>query len=141
MVLTRCNPRLAIDNNLNGLCELVDEQMGLETIVEQMIQKMQLVFSIFKTLLENVEQAQKKQRKVYTLWKGLQLFIGFEEEGGHIKMQKLGKKKNLAGSWEGLYIFVGWKDGKGAQQQDEGGQICIIKDFDDKHCERTRKDL
>jgi len=71
---------------LNGLCEIVDEQMGLEAMVEQMIWKMQLVSSIHKTLLENVEQAQKKQCKVKVPRKGLQLFIGFEKEGVQIKM-------------------------------------------------------
>jgi hypothetical protein len=25
MVLTRCSPKLAIDNNLNGLCDVVEE--------------------------------------------------------------------------------------------------------------------
>jgi len=48
-------------------------------MVEQMINKMQLVVNIHKTLLENVEQAQKKQWKVYAVWKRLQLFEGFEE--------------------------------------------------------------
>ncbi len=36
-------------------------------MVEQMINKMQLVVNIHKTLLENVEQAQKKQWKVYAV--------------------------------------------------------------------------
>jgi len=36
-------------------------------MVEQMINKMQLVVNIHKTLIENVEQAQKKQRKVYAV--------------------------------------------------------------------------
>jgi hypothetical protein len=64
MVLVRCSFRLVVDINLNGLCEVVDEQMGPKAMAEQMIWKMQLVFSIQKTLLENVEQAQKKQCKV-----------------------------------------------------------------------------
>jgi hypothetical protein len=29
--------------------------------------------------------------------------------------------KNLVDSWEGLYTFLGYKDGKGTQEQDEGG--------------------
>jgi hypothetical protein len=36
-----------------------------------MIQKIQLVSNVHKSLLENVEQAQKKQCKVYVSHKGL----------------------------------------------------------------------
>lgn len=64
MVLRGSHPRLVVDNNLNGLCKVIDEQMGLGAMVEQMIWKMQLVSIIHKTLLKNVEQAQKKQCKV-----------------------------------------------------------------------------
>jgi hypothetical protein len=64
MVLRGSHPRLVVDNSLNGLCKVIDEQMGLEAMVEQMIWKMQLVSIIHKTLLKNVEQAQKKQCKV-----------------------------------------------------------------------------
>ncbi len=79
MTLIGRNPQLTIDNNLNGLSVIVNEQVGHEAMVEQMIQKMQLVVSIHKSLLENVEQAQKKQQKVYTTRKWLQLFEGFEK--------------------------------------------------------------
>jgi hypothetical protein len=39
--------------------------VGFEATTEQMIRKMQLVYGIHKSLLENVEQARKKQCKVY----------------------------------------------------------------------------
>lgn len=39
--------------------------MGHEAMAKQMINKMQLVVNIHKTLMENVEQVQKKQQKVY----------------------------------------------------------------------------
>jgi hypothetical protein len=42
---------------LSGLCAIVDEQVGHEVMVEQMINKMQLVANIHKILLDNVEQA------------------------------------------------------------------------------------
>jgi hypothetical protein len=45
--------------------------VGHEAMVEHMINKMQLVVNIHKTLLENVEQVQKKQQKVYVAQKGL----------------------------------------------------------------------
>jgi hypothetical protein len=60
MVLTWRSPKLVANNSLNGLCEVVNEQMGPEAMVEQMIWKMQLVSSIHKSLLGNVEQAHKK---------------------------------------------------------------------------------
>jgi len=113
MVLIGRNPRLTANNNLSGLCVVVGKQVGHEAMVELMINKMQLVANIYKTLLENVEQAQKKQRKVYVARKGLQLFERFEEGDTKIKMRKPSKKRNLMGSWEGLYHFVikqqGWK--------------------------------
>jgi hypothetical protein len=77
MVLTGRMPKLTIDNNLRGLCDVFDEQENPEVITKQMILKMQLIASVHKTLLENVEQAQKRQRKVYATRKGLQTFEGF----------------------------------------------------------------
>jgi hypothetical protein len=70
-------------------------------------------------MLENVEHAQRKQRKVYAARKGLQTFEGFPENT-KIKMHRLGKK---------IYIFVDCKDGKGFQEQDHGNKIRILKDF------------
>jgi len=32
MVLIGCTPRLTIDNNLNGLCDVFDEQASLEVM-------------------------------------------------------------------------------------------------------------
>ncbi len=63
MVLTRCSPRLTINNTLNGLCDVMDEQVGpmAMAMAKQMVHKMQLVASIHKTLLENVEQVQNKE--------------------------------------------------------------------------------
>ncbi len=70
-------------------------------------------------LLENVEHAQRKQRKVYATRKGFQTFEGFIENT-KIKMRRPGKKR---------YIFVDYKDGKGFQEQDHGSRICIFKDL------------
>ncbi len=66
-----------------------------------MIRKMHLVSSIQKSLLKNVQQAQKKQCKVYGSRKGLSMFERFEGEKVKVKMQKHSKKKNLISSWEG----------------------------------------
>jgi hypothetical protein len=84
-------------------------------MVEQMILKMQLIANVHKTLLENVEQAQKRQRKVYAAKKGLQTFEGFTENA-KVKMRRPRKKRSLFSNWEGPYFFVEYKEGKGFQE-------------------------
>jgi len=34
MVMIRCSPRLIVDNSLNGLCDVDDEHVDLEVMVE-----------------------------------------------------------------------------------------------------------
>jgi hypothetical protein len=34
-----------------------------------------------------------------------------------------------------------YKDGKGFHDQNEGGKTCIIKDLDEKHWEKAKRDL
>jgi len=70
MVLISHTPRLTINNNLRGLCDVFDEQENPKIVVEQMILKMQLIARVHKTLLDNVKQAQRRQRKVYATIKG-----------------------------------------------------------------------
>jgi hypothetical protein len=111
-VLTGCTPRLTIDNSLSGLCDVFDEQKNLEVMADQMILKMQMITSVHKSLLENVEHAQRKQRKVYVAKKGLQTFEGFIQNT-KVKMRRPGKKRSLFSNWEGPYIFVDYKHGKG----------------------------
>jgi hypothetical protein len=57
-----------------------------------MIQKMHLVSNINKSLLKNVEEAQKKQCKFYASRKGLQMFEGFEGEGMKSRCKNLDGK-------------------------------------------------
>jgi len=71
MVLTICTPRLTIDNNFNGLCDVFDEFVSLEVMTKQMVQNMQLIVVVHRLLLENVEHVQKKQRKTHATCKGL----------------------------------------------------------------------
>jgi len=52
-----------------------------------------------------VEHAQRRQRKVYVVKKGLQTFEGFTKNA-KVKMCKLGKKRSLFSNWEGPYFFV-----------------------------------
>jgi hypothetical protein len=140
MVLTRCTPRLTIDNIFNGLCDVFDEFAGLEMMAKQMVQKMQLIVILHRSLLENVEHAQKKQKKTHVICKGLQTFDGFELDN-KVKMHRLGKNKSLMCNWEGPYMFVGCKDGKGFQEKDHGNTICIVKDLKEQHWECATRDL
>jgi len=71
MVLIRCSLRLIVSNSLNGLCDVVNEQVGPKAMAGHILLKKQLVSWIHKSLLENVEQVQKKQGKVYAFRKGL----------------------------------------------------------------------
>ncbi len=101
---------------------------------------MKLITSKHKSMLENVEHAQRKQIKVYDAKKGLQTFEGFEENN-KVEMCRPMKKKSLLGNQEGLYIFVDYKDGKGFQEQDHGNRICIFKDFKGQCWEQSKRDL
>jgi hypothetical protein len=56
---------------LNGLCDVVNEQVGPKAMAGHILLKKQLVSWIHKSLFENVEQVQKKQGKVYAFRKGL----------------------------------------------------------------------
>ncbi len=140
MVLIGCTPRLTIDNNLNGLCDVFDEQASPEVMANQMILKMQLIANVQKSLFENVEHAQRRQRKVYATRKGLQTFEGFIENT-KVKMRRPGNKRSLFSNQEGPYIFVDYKDGKGFQEQDHGSRICILKDLKGQCWERLKRDL
>jgi hypothetical protein len=101
---------------------------------------MQLIASVHKTLLENVEHAQRKQRKVYVAKKGLQTFESFIENT-KVKMCRPRKKRLLLSNSKGPYFFVEYKDGKGFQEQDHGNRMCIFKDLKGQCWEWSRKDL
>jgi hypothetical protein len=60
MVFTGRTPRFTIDNNLNDLCDVFDDHASLEVMAYQMILKMQLITSVHKSLLVNVEHVQRK---------------------------------------------------------------------------------
>jgi hypothetical protein len=112
MVLTGRTPRSTINNNLSGLCDVFDDQESPKVMANQMIFKMQLIASVHKSLLENVEHDQRKQKKVHVVRKGLQAFEGFTKNT-KVKMHRLGKKRSLFNNWEGPYFFVDYKDDKG----------------------------
>ncbi len=90
----------------------------------QMISKMEFAVQFHESLLENVDWAQKKQKRTYVTRKGRVMFHSFGDGEVSIKMQKLGKKKSFLASQEGPYPFASYKDGKGCQEQDE--RIIIV---------------
>ncbi len=91
---------------------------------------MELIASIHKNVLLNVEQAHKKQRKTYATRKGKHLFEGLIARETMVKMKKPGKKRALTTSWEGPYQFVGHADGQGNLDFEEGNRMCIIQGAD-----------
>jgi hypothetical protein len=141
MILIGHTPRLRADNYLQALTAEIDDTTNVETMVEQFMQKVTLIASIHETVLLNVEQAQKKQKRTYATRKGKQVFEGLSARETMVKMRKPGKKKALTASWEGPYLFVAHTDGLGTFDADEGNRICILQDGDGNQWERPRRDL
>jgi len=141
MILTGRTPRLRADNYLHVLTAVTDDDVDVEVVAAQFLQKVKLIASIHENVLFNVEQAQKKQRKTYDSKKGKQTFEGLVAGETMVKIKKPGKTKALAASWEGPYQFIGHVDGKGNFDFEEGSRICIIQDVDGHQWERSRRDL
>jgi len=141
MVLTGRSPRLRADNYLGALTGVVDDEVGVEQIAAQFLEKVELIASIHKDVLLNIGQAQKKQRGTYASRKGKHLFEGLIAGESMVKMKRPGKKRALAASWEGPYQFVGHVDGKGDFDFEKGCRLCVVQDADGKEWERFRRDL
>lgn len=91
---------------------MVDDQIVPIDMALQMVSKMELVVQLHESLLENVDQAQKKHKKTYASRKGHIMFQSFGDEKVLMKMKKPRKNKSLLASWEGPYMFAGYKDRK-----------------------------
>ncbi len=141
MILTGRTLCLRADNYLQALTTVTDDNVDVEVAAAQFLQKVELIISIHENVLLNVEQAQKKQRKVYANMKGKHLFEGLVAGEMMVKMKKPGKKRALATSWEGPYQFVGHADGKGNLDFEEGYRLCILQDANGRQWERSRRDL
>jgi hypothetical protein len=141
MILTGRTPRLRANNYLQALTAVTDDSVDVDVAVVQFLQKVELIASIHENVLINVEQAQKKQRKVYANRKGKHLFEGLIAGETMVKMKKPGKKRALAASWEGPYQFVGHVDGKGNFDFEEGCRLCTLQDADGRQWERSCRDL
>ncbi|CAK9882044.1 unnamed protein product [Sphagnum jensenii] len=120
MVLTGRSPRLRADNYLSALTDVVNDEVEVEQIASQFLEKVKLIASIHENILLNIEQAQKKQRSTYASRAGKHLFEGLIAGETMVKMKKPSKKRALAASWEGPYQFIGHVDGKGNYDFEEG---------------------
>ncbi len=119
MVLTGRTPRLTCDNGLFAFINVEKDELTMEEMTQLMVEKLKLIYDMHSFVLENVDQAQKRQHKSYVAWKGKQEFVGLEEGKTMVKMRELGKKKALLANWEGLYAFVKYKDQKGCRKFDD----------------------
>ncbi len=85
-----------------------------------MVEKLKLIYDMHSSVLENVDQAQKRQCRSYVARKGKQEFLRLEEGKTMVKMRKPRKKGALLANWEGPYAFVKYKDEKGCREFDDG---------------------
>jgi len=60
MIMTGRTTRLKVDNYMHSLIVVVDDNVDVETIATQFLQKVKLIASIHENALLNVEQTQKK---------------------------------------------------------------------------------
>jgi hypothetical protein len=98
MILTGHTPRLKANNYLHTLTVMIDDNVDVEIVATQNLQKVKFIASIHENVLLNVEQAQRKQRKTYATKKGKQTFEGLVTLKTMVKMKKPGKKKALTAS-------------------------------------------
>ncbi len=141
MILTGRTPCLTADNYMQALTAKIADSGDVETDATQFIQKVELIASIHDNVLQNVEQAQRQQKKSYATRRGKHLFEGLIAGQSMVKMKKPGKRRALTTSWEGSYKFIGHIDGKGNLDFEEGCRLCIVQDADGHQWERSRRDL
>ncbi len=126
MILTGRMPRLRADNYLQALIAETADSGDVEVDATQFIQKVKLIASIHDNILQNVEQAQRQQKKSYAARRGKHLFEGLIAGQSMVKMKKPRKRQALTTSWEGPCRFIGHIDGKGNLDFEEGCRLCIV---------------
>jgi uncharacterized protein YmfQ (DUF2313 family) len=88
---------------------------SLLRMMQLMVEKFKLISNMHSSVLENVDQTHKRQRRSYVAQKCKQEFVGSEEGRTMVKMRKPRKKKALLANWESPYAFVKYKDEKGCR--------------------------
>jgi hypothetical protein len=120
MVLIGRTLRFTCDNGLSTFTNVQKDELTSDEMTQLMVEKLKLIFDMHSSMLENVDQTQKRQCINYATWKGKQEILGLEEGRTMVKMRKLGKKKTLLANWEGSYTFVNYKNEKGYKEFDDG---------------------
>jgi hypothetical protein len=120
MVLIGRTLRFTCDNSLVAFTNVEEEKLILEEMTQLIMEKLKLISNMHSFVLENLDQAQKKQRRSYVARKGKHDFVGFEEGKTVVKMRKPGKRRTLLANWEGQYASVKYKDKKGCRKFDDG---------------------
>jgi hypothetical protein len=65
MVLTGRTPRFTCDNGLFTFTNVEKDELTLEEMTQLMVEKLKLIFDMHSSVLENVDQAQKRQCRSY----------------------------------------------------------------------------
>jgi hypothetical protein len=65
MMLTGRTPRLTCDNSLAPFINVEEEELTLEEMTQLMVEKLKLISNMHSSILENVDQTQKRQCKSY----------------------------------------------------------------------------
>jgi hypothetical protein len=65
MVLTRRTPRFTCDNGLYAFTNVQKDELTLNEMMQLMVEKLKLIFDMHSYVLENVDQAQKRQCRSY----------------------------------------------------------------------------
>jgi hypothetical protein len=141
MVLIGRTPRLTCDNGLSTFTNVQKDEFTLDEMTQLMVEKFKLIFYMHSFVLENVDQAQKRQCRSYATQKNKQEFSGLEEGRTMVKLRKPRKKRALLVNWECPYTFVKYKDEKGCREFDDGCRVYILQGNDGKRWERARRDL
>jgi hypothetical protein len=126
---------------LDTLTDAIDDSSSVENAAEQFMEKVKLIANIYKDVLLNVWQAQKKQRGTYANRAGKHLFEGLVTGVSMVKMKISGKRRALSASWESPYLFIGHADGKGDFDFEEGCRIYVVQDVEGRQWERSYRDL
>jgi hypothetical protein len=88
MVSIGKTPRFTCDNSLVEFTNVEEEELTLEEMAQLMVEKLKLISNTHSFVLENVDQAQKRQHRNYVAQKNKQEFVGFEGGKTIVKLRK-----------------------------------------------------